>query len=114
MSDTLNKLAAIIAERKTAVTLEGWATAITEKTTGLIEDLQVHEIDKTLNQALLRSEEPTERSGARFYYEIHLQGTGTATLRRFKSVPGAAGREQVLFALTHEGLAKLAKDIAAA
>lgn len=94
-------------------TLRDWAHRAAERVTGLLEDLQLHEVDVARNEALLRSEQPTQRGGELFYYEVLLKGVQEASLRRYKAVPGTTGREQVSFTLTHEALAKLARDLVA-
>jgi hypothetical protein len=95
--------------------LGAWAARAAERVTGLLEPLKVVEVDVQLNKALLRSNEPARRpQGALFYYEVLLQGTTAATVRRYQgNAPGNGRREQVAFALTHEALAKLARDLTA-
>jgi hypothetical protein len=61
---------------------------------------------------LLRSRQPTLRNGSIFYYEIHLKGDREAVVRRFQWATSQKRREQVNFILTHEGLAKLVRDLA--
>lgn len=89
-----------------------WAERIAQRVTGLLEPLMVLEVDLGRNEALLRSDAPAQRADKLFYYECHLQGIGTVTLRRYQGSqqPGAR-REQVAFAITHEALAKLAADL---
>jgi hypothetical protein len=93
-------------------TLHSWAERIVRQATGLLEPLKVIEIDEERNEGLLRSEKPSERKNKISYYEMLLQGTRTATLRRFgASADGTGKREQIAFALTNDGLAKLADDV---
>ena len=101
------------AEPPAGLTLPIWANQIAERNSGLLEDLKVFEIDTTLNEAVLRSDEPAVRGDDRFYYEVRLNGLSLATVRRYKAnrIAGTR-REQIGFALTHEALAKLAGDIA--
>jgi hypothetical protein len=95
-------------------TLRTWAERIARQTTGLLEPLKVHEIDELRNEALLRSEAPSLRKGKRLYYEVLLRGTNLAWLRRYEADANGNGkREQVAFALTNDGLAKLADDLTA-
>ena len=47
----------------------------------------------------------------RLYHELLLNGLGHVVLRRFQTVNGTTGREQVAFAVTHEALARLAEDV---
>jgi hypothetical protein len=87
---------------------------VADRATGLLEDLKVVEVDRPRGQALLRSEAPVSRGEDLFYYEVLLTATGAANLRRY-SAPnqGPGKREQVAFALTHEALAKLSRDLTA-
>ena len=97
-----------------AVELENWAKAAADRVTGLMEPLKVVEVDTTRKLAQLRSEAPLQRGKKKMYYELMLSQSGNATLRRFAKTDGAAGREQVAFAITHEALAKVAYDVAEA
>jgi hypothetical protein len=47
------------------------------------------------------------------YYEVVLQRTGVATVRRYKGSLQLAKRERIGFVLTQEALAKLVLDLAA-
>lgn len=93
--------------------LEGWARRVADSVTGLLEPLKLVEVDKSRGQALLRSDEPAQKAGDRFYYEVLLERTGHASVRRFKGSTTAAKREQVAFALTREAVGKLVEDLAA-
>src|SRR5437016_5712587 len=53
-------------------TLQGWAERVAGRVTGLLETLKVHEVDAERNEALLRSDGPTQRGEALFYYEVLL------------------------------------------
>jgi hypothetical protein len=103
-----------VAPADSAVTLERWAKGVADRVTGLLEPLKVLEIDASRNEALLRSNEPTQRGTDLFYYEVLLKGTQTARIRRYQGSPGSGHREQVSFVLTHEAFAKFAQDIATA
>jgi hypothetical protein len=92
--------------------LADWAKRVAEEATGLLEPLRVVEIDNARGQALLRSDEPARKSHDRFYYEVLLQATGVAHVRRFRGSTQPVKREQVSFILTREALAKLVEDIA--
>ncbi len=94
------------------VALRDWAAAVAARATGLREPLAVHEIDAARGEALLRSTSPTARADALAYYEVSLNATGRAVVRRFHGSKAKPGREQVAFPLTHEVLAQLADDIA--
>jgi len=95
-------------------TLQEWANSVVNRVTGLVEQLQVLEIDAQRDEALLRSNEPTQRSSDLFYYEVILKGTREAHVCRFKAPQGEGRRQRIAFALTHEVLAKLVKDLALA
>jgi hypothetical protein len=94
--------------------LRNWAERVAGRTTGLLEDLKVLEVDANRNEALLRSDAPACRGEERYFYEIHLKGTESATLRRYRAASlGKSQLEQVAFSLTHETLAKLVTDLTA-
>jgi hypothetical protein len=94
--------------------LQSWADQIARRATGLLENLRVVEVDVLRNQAQLRSDEPAQRGGDVFYYELLLTGTEDALLRRYHAgCDGQARRQQVAFAITHEALAKLVSEITA-
>jgi len=88
-----------------------WAQKIARNTSGLLEALEVVEVDATKNQALLRSSPPSERAGKVFYYELILTGTSSALMRRFEGTHDSGKREQVAFALTNEVLAKWVDNV---
>jgi hypothetical protein len=94
--------------------LEVWAKGVVERTLALVERFSVYEIDPTRNQGLLRTI-PTQRHGHKLYFEVHLHGLGSMTLRRFQT-PEQTGqrREQVAFALTSETLARLVGELTGA
>jgi len=91
-----------------AVTL--WAQHASNLT-GLLETLQIVEIDHQRIEALLRSSESAQRDGQIFYYEVLLKANREALVRRYRGGKPGAPREQVSFVLTHEVLAKLVRDI---
>jgi hypothetical protein len=88
-----------------------WAQRIVQRSSGLLESLRVVEVDVANNQALVRSEPPAERDGKIFYYEVVLQGTSSALVRRFEGTHASGKREQVAFVLTNEVLAKWVGDL---
>jgi hypothetical protein len=96
------------------VDVQTWAANVAQRVRGLAQALKVVEVDALRKQAQLRSDSPQERNGKRHYHELLLSGVGHAVLRRFEATNGAAGREQVGFAVTHETMAKIAGDLAAA
>jgi hypothetical protein len=89
-----------------------WAHRAADRVTGLLEALKVVEVDPTRNEALLRSDAPDWQGDDVAYYEAILNGTGRATLQRFRGSrqPGQR-REQTAFSLTHDALAKLVGDL---
>lgn len=93
--------------------LRGWAAQSAERVTGLLETLKVVEVDVQRREALLRSDEPVQRNGALCYYEVLLKDNHEAVLRRYRAWHGDKRREQVLFPLTHEALAKVVAGLIA-
>jgi hypothetical protein len=93
--------------------LESWAQRAAARVTGLLEPLKVVEVDPERGEALLRSQQASRRGEQLFYYEVLLKNSSSATLRRYQASNGNGKREQVVFALTHEALAKLVGDLIA-
>jgi hypothetical protein len=95
------------------LSLRTWAQETAKRVRGLLEPLKVIEIDDQRNEALLRSDEPASKGDRLAYYELLLQGTTGASLRRYEGFrdPGQR-REQVPFIVTHEALARIVADIA--
>lgn len=94
--------------------LRQWADRIANRTTGLLESLQVIEVDDEKNEAILRSSKPTRKANVVHYYEVHLDGMGLATVRRYAAeIKSGMRREQISFVLTNEVIAKLADDLIA-
>jgi hypothetical protein len=89
-----------------------WGELLAQRVTGLLEPLKLHESDGGRQLTMLRSEAPTSRGPALQYYEIELRGLTELCLRRYQGFlePGKK-REQIAFALTYEGLAKLLRDL---
>jgi hypothetical protein len=92
--------------------VSNWAAKSTDRVGGLMELLKIVEIDVDRKEAQIRSTTPLVRGDKGYYYELLLRGLGVAVLRRYQTLQGAAGREQVAFALTHEALGKLVGDLA--
>ena len=89
-----------------------WADGVAGRVRGLLEGLKVIEVDSTRDAAVLRSAPPAASGGVRKYYEVQLDGTGTATVRRYQADRDAGTpRESVGFALTHEVAGRLVEDI---
>ncbi len=92
--------------------LADWAAHVAAEATGLLEPLKVVEVDDVHGHALLRSDEPAEKQDDLFYYELLLQQSGAAFVRRYRGSRQPTKREQVSFILTREALGKLVEDIA--
>ena len=90
-----------------------WAERIADRVTSLLEPLRVLEVDTVRNQTLLRGPVAGGSEEAQTYFEVILDGTTAAVVRRYQTAAEAASprREQVAFALTNEGLLKLVNDI---
>jgi len=92
--------------------LKAWAARTCECVTGLLEPLQIVEVDAERQIAQVRSDDPSKRGENVAYYEMLLKGTKEIVVRRFEAdAKGGRKREQVGFALTHEALAKLVADL---
>jgi hypothetical protein len=95
-----------------AVDLKERAEQICQRATGLMEPLRLVEMDRLHHTALLRSEQPGQLGEERFYYEVLLEGSESATIRRYQTPnQDEPRRRQVAFTLTHEALAKLVRDL---
>jgi hypothetical protein len=89
-----------------------WADRLAERVTGLMEPLQVVEVDTLKNEAILRSEAPTVRNEKRAHFELKLEGGRKASLRRYQAaIDPTAKRQPTTFVLTHEVIAKLAEEL---
>jgi hypothetical protein len=97
-----------------AIEPRAWAEGLTQRVTGLLEPLKLHELEAARDLTLLRSQAPTSRGDALQYYEVELHGQSEIRLRRYQGFAEAGKkREPVGFALTYEGLAKLLQDLSA-
>jgi hypothetical protein len=93
--------------------LTAWANRLASSVSGLLEALKVIEVDPIRNEALLRSDPPHYQDEHVAYYELHLRGTSSATLRRYvAALRSPERREQITFTLTNEVIAKLVADVA--
>lgn len=94
--------------------VQAWADRVAGRVAGLMESLQVVEVDAKKHAALLRSGTPTAKGEDLFYYELQLRGGAHAVMHRYQAgqQPGKK-RTQIPFALTHETLAKLVADVTA-
>ena len=92
--------------------LKAWAESLANRVTGLMEPLQVVEVDLLKNEALLRSDEPTIRNQKRAHFELKLEGGRRAILRRYQAaIDPFAKREPTSFVLTNEVLGNLIDDL---
>lgn len=92
--------------------LTQWAEALTNRVTYLMEPLRVLEIDTEERHVELRSPQPTQRQGGRFFYQAVLDHSGLLTLKRFRFDEADRKREQVPLQLTRETLERLMEDCA--
>jgi hypothetical protein len=92
--------------------LAAWAKRVAATATGLMEPLHLLEVDAVRGAAVLRSNKPAQKSEDLFYYEVLLDQTGSANVRRYQASYGNGKRKQVAFVLTREAVAKLAADLA--
>jgi hypothetical protein len=92
--------------------LKEWALKVAGCVTGLLEPLQVLEVDADKGLAILRSKQPAKKDGKLFYYELILHSDGMAELHRYQGAFAEGKREQVGFVITREAMAKLALDLA--
>lgn len=92
--------------------LKDRAALLAGRVTGLMEKLHVIEVDDARGEALLRSDVPAAQDENRFYYEVLLQRSGVATLRRFQGSTVKSERKNVPFTVTREAISKLVADLA--
>jgi hypothetical protein len=96
------------------LSVKTWADTIAARSSGLMERIHVLEVDASRNEAILRSDTPSQKGDVVAYYEIQLFGTETALVRRFQANRKlGTKREQVAFPVTHESLMKLVEDVTA-
>jgi hypothetical protein len=89
------------------------ANGIASRVAGLLEPLRVVEVDEEHQLAQLRSQSPAKRGESLQYYEVLRHGDGTTRLGRYQASPQPGGKRQAIpFALTHEALAKVVRDLA--
>ena len=86
------------------------AERLAGRATGLMEPLRLIEVDAQGDTALLRSAAPQKRGDDLFYYEVLLRNAG-AGVRRYQASTKSGTRQQIVFPLTHEALAKLGADL---
>jgi hypothetical protein len=84
---------------------------LASRTTGLLEDLRLIEVDPQGPTSMLRSDSPMKRSETVAYYEAIARGIGQVALRRYKTEPKTTNkREQMAFTMTHEAIARLVEE----
>jgi hypothetical protein len=112
----LTELAVIrVDDAPAGLTVAAWATALAKRSTGLLEKLTVLEVDTTRDEAVLRSDVPSQKGPIAAYYEVILTGLTSATVRRYEADRAAhTPRVAVPFTVTHEVLGKLVDDITTA
>lgn len=96
-------------------TLQAWATKLCSRITYLLEHIGPLELDAQNQQALIRSNPPTQQPTGTKYYEIILKSCnrGWFSLKRYEALKGIPGRTPVPMQLTHEVLLKLVDDLVA-
>lgn len=94
-----------------APNLKSWADQVAHATSGLLEKLQLHEVDDGQGIALLRSKDPASLDDQVLYFEMELARGGAMTLRRYQADrrPGQR-RRQVAYPLTNEALVKVVES----
>ena len=93
--------------------LKRWADALSQRITYLLEQISPLEYDPAAGQVLIRSTRPDQLPDGTQYYEMVLSshGTGTFSLKRYRSVKGTPGRTPIELQVTHEVLYKLCDDL---
>lgn len=92
--------------------LKEHAATVAGRVTGLLEPLSRIEVDQARGVALLRSTTPSRRDDVTSYYEILVYADGSSTVRRYEGPHGEeTRRQQVVYSLTYESLAKLVSDL---
>lgn len=97
--------------------LADWARRLANRITGLLEPVELLEVDEDRGVAQLRSRPPSSKDRLRFYHEFLLRrdsDQGSVTVRRYQAEIGSSAREQIAFDITREALIKLVTDLASA
>ena len=89
--------------------VKAWADNFANRSRGLLEPLKVHEVDAARGEALVRSTPPAKEDGRTDYYEVKLQGTQKASVKRYRNEDGK--RQDIPFALTHDSVGRLVDDL---
>jgi hypothetical protein len=93
--------------------LKHLSSELCNKVSYLLEPIALIETDVDTCSTQLRSNPPLKEDDQTFYYEILVRRGGSISLCRFQKQPGDV-RQTVAANLTHEVLARLAEDFAAA
>jgi hypothetical protein len=96
-----------------AEALRNWGDHVAKTLSYLMEPLVVLEQDPIAGEVELRSQSPTGRAGARSFYEIRLQRSGTLTLSRVSFDETTRKRRHVPCQLTGEVIERLTDDLVA-
>lgn len=91
--------------------VQQWADDICQRITYLLENMGPLEKDEKQKKVLVRSTPPGKQDGNTVFYEAIFHAPTGVTLRRYRSVPGQSGREQIDMHCTNETLQKLIEDL---
>ncbi|WP_417850781.1 hypothetical protein [Thalassoglobus sp.] len=115
MSVELMELSLFVPQLQNAAfdVLKQWSIDLSQRITYLLENIGPLEFDPNAGQVLIRSSPPGQLPHGTQFYEIMLSssGNGTFTLRRYKSIQGTPGRDQVEMQMTIEVLLRLIDDL---
>lgn len=115
MSLELSELTMFVPQLQNAAfdQVKQWAQDLSQRITYLLENIGPLEFDPAAGQVLIRSSPPGQLANGAQFYEIMLSSTGNGTfsLRRYKSVQGKPGRDQVPMQMTIEVLLRLIDDL---
>ncbi|MFQ3649130.1 MAG: hypothetical protein SNJ75_02265 [Gemmataceae bacterium] len=89
--------------------LDEQARRLAQQVTGLLEPLQLIEMDASNQVAQLRSNKPADDANGVRYYEMLRHADGTTRLQRYQA--NGNRREAVEFTLTLDALGKLTRDV---
>ncbi len=95
--------------------LQQWAEAVCERASSALEGMTLIEVDKTREEAVIRSSAPATQDDKLYYFELFLRGTRDVTLKKFEArFASNAKRQQVPFVMTHDAVAKALSAIVGA
>ena len=98
------------------VGLRQWAEQIGERVSCLLDRSRCWKWTRSASRRCCAAPWPVGHQDNRTYFEVILDGTTSAVVRRFQTAPQADSaapvrRVQLAFAMTHEGLIKLVSDL---